>query len=255
MEGKRSVPTTLSRTEIHVWWAVLPTPVALNDLVKVLSPDEARRAGRYRRNEDATRFVTARATLRRLLGEYLGEPPSSIRFSYSRAGRPSVLYPLVPDLDISISHSAGAVLIGLSRGRRIGADVEYISPTFPFSEVAANSFAQEERDILESVSDVRKRNLFFALWTAREALAKATGLGLTVQLADVGLALRYSPEGAIQVVHPKHGPYQCECFTPLPRYAAAVAYSGSLCEVRLLAYESPGSCTQANCASRKHPNV
>ena len=229
------MPSELSEADLHVWIVTVPAPTAVANLAKILSPDEAARAERYHNPDSAATFIVARAMLRKLLAEYLATIPSSIRFAYSTTGRPSVEYPRT-DIDFSIAHSANAILIGATRCRCLGVDIEYISPTFDFSEVVASSFGQEEQKILESVRDSQRRSLFFTLWTAREALAKVSGAGLTAPLSELGLSLKYSPEGAVQVMHKNAEPHQCVVLTPLPNYAAAVAYTGPACVTRLISH-------------------
>src|SRR5882724_2102348 len=231
-EFNTHVASGLSEAEVHVWFATVPVPMAVANLARILSPGEVARAERYHNPDSAATFIVARAILRALLAEYLATIPSSIRFAYSATGRPSVEYPRT-DIDFSIAHSANAILIGATRCRRLGVDIEYISPTFDFSEAVASAFGQDERQILESVKDSQRRDLFFTLWTAREALAKACGAGLTAPPSELGLSLKYSPEGAVQVIHKHAEPHQCAVLTPLPNYAAAVAYSGPACVTKL----------------------
>lgn len=234
-ESCTRVPSGLSKAELHVWIVTVPAPPVVANLTKILSPDEVARAERYRKPESAATFIASRAMLRMLLAEYLATIPSSIRFAYSATGRPSVEHPRT-DIDVSIAHSANAILIGATRCRCVGVDIEFISPAFDFSEVVASAFGQEEQRFLDSVRDSQRRRLFFTLWTAREALAKACGAGLTVPLSELGLSLKHSPDGAVQVMHNNAEPYQCVVLTPLHNYAAAVAYTGPACATRLLSY-------------------
>jgi 4'-phosphopantetheinyl transferase len=213
----------------------VPAPTAVSNLARILSPDEVARAERYHKPESAATFIVARAILRSLLAEHLATVPSAIRFAYSATGRPSIEYPRT-DIDFSVAHSAGAILIGVTRCRCLGVDIEFISPTFEFSDFVASVFGQEEQKILESVSDSQRRGLFFTLWTAREALAKACGAGLTTSLSELGLSLTYSPDGIAQVIHKNAHPYHCVVLTPPPNYSAAVAYTGPVCVTRLLSY-------------------
>lgn len=238
-EFSTHVPNGLSDGEVHVWIATVPAPTDVANLKRILSPDEVARAERYHKPESAASFIAARAILRTLLAEYLATIPSSIRFAYSVTGRPSVEYPRT-DIDFSVAHSADAILIGATRCRRVGVDIEYIAPTFDFREVVASAFSQEERMTLESVGDSQRRGQFFAIWTAREALAKACGAGLMTPLSGLGLSLKYSPDGAVQVMHKNAEPHQCVVLTPLPNYAAAVAYTGPACETRLLSHPGAG---------------
>ena len=79
-------------------------------------------------------------------------------------------------VDFSISHSGDAVLVAVARGVRVGADVE----AAPFA--AFDSKALRRRMLTpaeaEELPRLRPEDARTRLWTAKEAVAKATGEGL-----------------------------------------------------------------------------
>src|SRR5689334_8727659 len=108
--------------EIHIWIAALDrSEEELQILHALLSVEERARAERFLQEIDRRRFVTARAILRRLLGSYLGQQPTELRFSYGEKGKPR----LKPDsgFNFSLSHSAGHALYALAWNRELGVDL------------------------------------------------------------------------------------------------------------------------------------
>ena len=65
---------------------------------------------------------------------------------------------------------------GLCQEGRIGIDLETVDPDFPAVEIAEEFFLPEERDWIGEGGVER----FFHLWTAKEALMKATGRGMSL---------------------------------------------------------------------------
>lgn len=232
-------PSELPKAEVHIWKAIAPVNRTLAEPALVLTPDEVARAGRYRVNEDAQSFIAARCMLRNLLGGYLSTDPASIRFAYSGTGRPRLEYPSLPDLDFSVSHSTGVILIAFARGRRVGVDLERISATFEFGEVIESFFTEQERTLMESAPIQHKRELFFHLWTVREALVKACGVGIAIPLLRLGFSLKYLQGGCVEATRGSGECYHCESLTRLASYPAAVAYTSPPCTLRFTSWRLP----------------
>lgn len=148
-----------------------------------LSGDERERAGRFRFERDRCRFVSGRASLRRILARYLHAPGESIRFGYGASGKP---YLDVPEhgraLSFNLSHSNELALLAVCRDHPIGIDIEWMSRPNDMKALAARMFAAGERDALERMAEERQVQGFFTCWTRKEAFVKATGDGLTTPL-------------------------------------------------------------------------
>ena len=117
--------------EVHTWSVTLNVaPEAWARLYATLSQDERDRSARFRFVRDRLRFVTARGTLRALLGRYLRTRPGRIRFSYNAFGKPELSPAFGSRLRFNLSHSAGLALIAITwigkEYRFLGLDWSYI---------------------------------------------------------------------------------------------------------------------------------
>ncbi|WP_157251709.1 4'-phosphopantetheinyl transferase family protein [Nonomuraea typhae] len=135
-----------------------------------LSTAECRRALRLADPLERRRWVVARSTLKRLLGELTGVPATRLAIRADQGGRPSV-----DGLDFNLSHSGQWALIAVApEGQRVGVDVERVSAETGFMELAARMYQPEEAERVRTAGAPE----FFRLWTAKEAFVKATGVGL-----------------------------------------------------------------------------
>lgn len=234
--------------EVHVWYAALDAPALdVPVLESILSADERERADRYRGARDRRRSVTARGLLRLLLSRYLDLDPASLRFDHGRQGKPSLsaAHGGAP-LCFNVSHSGGAALYAVTRGREVGIDLERIRHALDVMSVAARFFSPREVAVLRGLPDHTRRDAFFRCWTRKEAYIKARGEGLALRLDsfDVALApaepaaLLHSDEGAAEVAH-----WTMRDVSPAPGYAAALVVQGygwRLCRWRWPSEGIPG---------------
>ncbi|HEX8102424.1 MAG TPA: 4'-phosphopantetheinyl transferase superfamily protein [Solirubrobacteraceae bacterium] len=150
----------------------------------MLSPDERRRLQRYRRADDRGQHAVGWAIVRRALGLYLGVPPGSVVLDRSCAtcdaqhGPPRLVQP-AGDINLSISHAGDVVGVAFLRGRRIGLDIEVERGGFDYEELIDFACAPAERAALRRSGDAAPR-AFLELWTQKEAVLKALGVGLGV---------------------------------------------------------------------------
>lgn len=77
----------------------------------------------------------------------------------------------------------------------IGIDIEMTRRNTDFEGVAKKVFTRREQEMLMPLTKSEKRKLFFQLWTAKESLMKATGLGFSLNPSSVETFLpKYSGE-------------------------------------------------------------
>lgn len=140
---------------------------------EVLSEDEKERARRFHFDRDRHRWIIGRAWVRGQLGQALGLPAAEVPLAAEPGGR---LY--IPDapFDFNLSHTGDWIALGLCRKGKIGIDLETVDAAFPAWEIAAEFFLPEEYAWI-SAGPVDR---FFQLWTAKEALMKATGRGMSL---------------------------------------------------------------------------
>lgn len=169
--GAESLGGRLPADEARAW-AVFPDDEA--PLWAVLPDDERARAERMNDPGARRRFVTGRACLRSALARLTHVAARDIRFAYGAHGRPFL--PGGPSF--SLSHSGERVLIAVAAEGRVGADVERIRPVRRLEALAARWFAPGERVWLSAVPEDEREAAFFAVWTRKEAFAKALGRGV-----------------------------------------------------------------------------
>jgi phosphopantetheinyl transferase len=117
------VRLSLGTGAVHVWRADLDALGARFE--GLLDRHELGRAERIVREPARRRWMAARGALRALLGAYVDEPPTALRFRLEASGRP-VLDPPRGPLHFSVSHSGGLAVYALTEMSPVGVDVELI---------------------------------------------------------------------------------------------------------------------------------
>ena len=115
------------------------------------------------------------------LAELLDIPVRDISVSRTSRGMP-VLDPPARGW-FSRAHRPGLTLIAASRQTPIGADLEFVDDSVPYYDIAHAFFEPAEAAWLETVPRLAQPAGFFALWTIKEAVLKATGAGIANGLA------------------------------------------------------------------------
>jgi 4'-phosphopantetheinyl transferase len=190
----------------HVWWWRPPTRIIPADLA-LLTTEEFRRALSMLAERDAAAFVHTRAGARRALAGLLGIAPESVELGRHQCpgcgdfghGPPRIEAPDVP-LAISLSRTADCGVFAVGPGTTIGVDVEAVRPVrqAPLSD---SVLTDNESAYLGSLAPGPARDAgFHRIWTRKEAVVKAVGLGL---LGTVLNRLETWPahRGPVSVVH------------------------------------------------------
>jgi 4'-phosphopantetheinyl transferase len=181
---------SLAATDVHIWRASLEQAAdAVKDLRQLLSADEQARADRFHFARDRGHFTVARASLRRLLGQYLGIAPAEIQFTYADRGKPQLPFEPVPKLKFNLAHSGGLALYAFTNIGEIGVDLEHIRPEFTGDDIARRFFSATEVARLDQLPVAARALAFFNCWTRKEAFIKAKGIGLSLALDQFDVTL------------------------------------------------------------------
>ena len=233
-QGVSVFPPGAATDEVHLWHVSLRRPhVELARLDALLSGDERVRADRFRFARDRDRFVAARGLLRAILAGYLDRDPADLRFAYGPHGKPTLPAPDA-ELRFNIAHAGEHALVAVGRGRELGIDLEAVRADLEFGELAATSLTASERDLLATVPPARRPECFASLWTRKEALAKAIGLGLALPFDRVDVAEVGAPGSWIGWESPFPGGrgWSLRSLDAGRGFAAALAVEGDGVEVR-----------------------
>lgn len=140
-----------------------------------LTDEETNRSTLFPTGALRDRHMVARGVCRDLLARCTGRDAKSLRFTEGRAGKP--MLESGDGWDFNVSHSGDYVLVAARRGG-VGVDLEKIREVREMKKLVERYFHPDEAAGWLDVADVRKMDVFFRLWTAREAAMKCLGLGL-----------------------------------------------------------------------------
>lgn len=180
-------PDLPQSNEIHIWKVDLNS---ISPLPPVLSEDERERGSRFKRSIHRDRFEYGRSTLRIILGAYLRCPPARLRFAYTEFGKPS----LDTDKDdtclyFNLSHSESNMLIAFSTTAEIGVDIEFKRHLSDEGDLVKRFFSKAEQNEYSQLPETLRTQGFFNAWTRKEAIVKASGLGLQTPLDSFSVSL------------------------------------------------------------------
>lgn len=177
---------------VHVWTASVSDGLRL-PACDMLSHAERERADRYRRPEDRDRFVAARAVLRHALSSTTRNtiPEADWHYQTGEHGKPFVGDGL-PDIEFNLSHAANCIAVAVSRETSVGVDIECAEPD-TVREIIWDSLSDREAAIVSGVPDQYRWSTFLHYWTAKEAHAKAAGLGVFLPFEQIDVDLGPPP--------------------------------------------------------------
>ena len=140
------------------------------------------------------RFVLCRAALRAILCGKLGCGNEQLSFRESCYGKPfAVVHETPVPISFNVSHSGKHGLIAFAPVGRLGVDIEEILPRRNLEGLIEDVFGPGEQYDLKLARGCQKTRLFLRLWTTKEALLKAIGMGLAFDMSrfEVPSALRH----------------------------------------------------------------
>ena len=152
---------------------------------RLLDGPERERAARFVFARDRWSYAAAHALLRAMLAEFHGLPPLAWRFRDNGHGRPeidpAIATPTLPRFNISHTHDMAVCALTdgtLPEGVEIGIDAECLDRSPDSLALADRYFSRSESEWLRTQPEARLDTEFLRLWTLKEAVAKAIGLGL-----------------------------------------------------------------------------
>jgi 4'-phosphopantetheinyl transferase len=170
--------------EVHVWLADCD---AIDDepMWDLLDAYEVNRATRFREPGDSKRYVVSHGVLRSILSKYLDIMPESIKYERGPYGKPGIAGGSW--LRFNMSHSNGMAAYAIASKGDVGVDLEYIHDV-PYIELTRSIFSTNEDAYLRSVRVEERLNVFFMLWTRKEAYIKAIGEGFYTKLNEIDVS-------------------------------------------------------------------
>ena len=164
---------------------------ALAELRGILSDDECRRADRFKADRHRDQYIRGRGRLRQILADYMQQAPGVVVFRYGARDKP---YVAAPGPHFNLSHTDDFAALAVCAECEVGIDVERIRPIE--RDIAERYFSAAEVEALGRVDDDDWFDAFYRIWTAKEAVIKALGEGLSLGLDRFSVPVgRDDPEG------------------------------------------------------------
>ncbi|WP_328480608.1 4'-phosphopantetheinyl transferase superfamily protein [Streptomyces sp. NBC_00377] len=189
---------------VHIWRGRAPDALLPEDAA-LLSAAELE-VVRRRSQQAAVRYAGTHAALRRILARYLGVPAEQIRLGrqpcprceHPEHGRPRIDWP-PSGLDFNLSRSGGHWLLAVVADRQVGADVED-GRTVDVEGSSTIVLTDDELAHMRAQPTGELRlAAFFRCWTRKEAVVKASGVGIVADLRTI--EVRPADDGPVRVTH------------------------------------------------------
>lgn len=165
---------------VDVWLLDLSaiTPANGEKFSRIMSGDEQARAQQFKR--DRHHFLATRALLRKSLSLYTNIPPQQLSFSRTAQGKP-FLNDIPEPLYFNLTHSGQFAALAVGARGEVGVDIETLRKR-SYLKIVERFFHKNEITQLHQCDKDREEQLFFRLWTLKEAFFKATGTGISTGL-------------------------------------------------------------------------
>ncbi len=202
---------------VHLWH------LNFDALSNPLNPDTKARSSNM---SAAQQRAVRRFYLRLLLGAYLGLPGKDVRIERRIKGRPELdKGQSRGEIDFNTSRSGGSYLIGISSGAAIGVDLEdAVRKSGKPRALAKRYFSQSEIKALAAYEHEDLHRTFIRTWACKEAMVKASGLGIANQLRRFSVEVDHcKPPAVLQMLDDDPQAWRLGIATPVENYIAAVA--------------------------------
>ena len=120
----------------------------------------------------------------------LGCRNEQLTFGVSRYGKPFALVQGIPaSVSFDVTHSGNHGLVAFAPAGRLGVDIEERVHRRDLDGLITTVLGPTEQAELASAHGYHRMHLFFSLWTIKEALLKALGLGFSLDMSQFEIPL------------------------------------------------------------------
>uniref|UniRef100_A0A1I7U7H3 L-aminoadipate-semialdehyde dehydrogenase-phosphopantetheinyl transferase n=1 Tax=Caenorhabditis tropicalis TaxID=1561998 RepID=A0A1I7U7H3_9PELO len=172
--------------------------------VQCITEEEFKKIPELRYREDGLACLFGRLLLRHSAQKFSGEQWKLIKFERTERGKPFLAIPADTKFGLNVSHQGDYVAFASSCSSKVGVDVmrldternhktadEYIN------SMAKSASPEELRMMRSQPTEAMKMTMFYRYWCLKEAILKATGVGIVADLNSldfrVNLQDRYRP--------------------------------------------------------------
>jgi len=235
----RNAPLPLEENRVDIWRIDLDGGTVRDDIDgALLAPHERIRAERIPVRSLRQRFVNGRSALRSILAGYLEVEPLSLSFAYGPAGKPRLQLGSGMDLRFNASHSGPIMLVAVGTRSEIGVDIEDNQMAADVFDLADRFFSSAEQQAMTRLPEARAAQTFLSIWTQKEAVLKAIGLGMSVPLDSFDVTPFPGLSGSVVAMPDQFGGGRWRVCQPdlLPGFVCAAALSETVTQLSIHDY-------------------
>ncbi|WP_441250988.1 4'-phosphopantetheinyl transferase family protein [Kitasatospora sp. McL0602] len=140
------------------------------------------------------RFAASRILLKYAVATLQGVGPEDVELGYLEKGRPFIRGN--DSVSVSISHTDGLLLVGLTTQGLIGVDAEPADRELYGQGLARHLCTEDELRQVEALPEDRRNAELIRIWTLKEAYTKAIGTGLQSPFASFSVSGPGSSDGS-----------------------------------------------------------
>jgi len=178
------------------------------------------------------KYILRRAILRKELAKFTGSSTEKINYNTNEFQKPFLEN---GDVQFNCSHSNNYFVIAISGNTELGVDIEHYRELNDLDLTAERAFSINEFTKWMSVAEDEKLDIFYRIWTRKEAIIKAIGMGLSYPLSDFDVSIGKNNVG---VVLSKDKDWPADSWSmhhwELDGYVLALAYQGEKQKVELI---------------------
>lgn len=167
------------------------------ELTAFLPKEEIEQCGRFALGNQRREFIWSRLLVRGVLASHLGKGPQDLRFGRGEKGKPFLEN---GESQFNLSHTEGFIACSVGT-RRVGIDVENMEARLragaDWNLVARRFLSAMEQDYLFSQGLETRAQVFFRIFTMKEARVKAEDKGFGIPLNSFSIPL---PPGEISTL-------------------------------------------------------
>jgi 4'-phosphopantetheinyl transferase len=178
--------------EVSIWWIALDRS---GDGEAVLTHQDRLRAAAYRDERDRARFVESRSAMRKILSRYTGTAPKELVFAVGAHGKPYICGR--QDVYFNLAHSNDLAGLAVTRSGQVGLDCECVKRLEGLEALCRRVCSPHEHALIRRNSEYEECGIFYRIWTRKEAVVKAMGIGLDLPIAGFTVLRRLSDASAI----------------------------------------------------------
>lgn len=170
----------LSNNQIDIWQADLNENrlFQLSSYFYILNQEEKENASNFKETYQKKYYILSHVILRLLLSKYTGVDPALIEIHKNKYGKPFITS---HNLQFNISHSKNKLAIAIAVCE-VGIDIEYVNPNFDINEILNVTLSINEELNIKKLKPNLQKKQFYLYWTKKEALLKAIGTGINMDL-------------------------------------------------------------------------